>query len=169
VAAAAVPVAPATGPALREASVSGYGVVVSVPKSWVGLDPAKMKQLKLAYAVGDPATTGGFHANLNLLVSSIPTGTPIRTWLLGSAGKKYLAIGTLKTTQVGGETALEYESSKLEVSGGIPLYTFEVAMNHNGKAYLFTYTAPASAKGKFAALFKASAASIRFVKAPPGA
>jgi hypothetical protein len=169
VAAIAVPVALATGPALREASVSGYGVVVSVPKTWVGLDPAKMKQLKLAYAVGDPKTTGGFHANLNLLVSAIPSGTPIRSWLLGSEGKKYLAIGKLKTVKINGETALEYESSKLEVSGGIPLYTFEAALNHNGKAYLFTYTAPASAKARFAPVFKASAATIKFVKALPGA
>jgi hypothetical protein len=166
-AAVAVPVALAGGPALRQDNVPVYGVALEVPKPWIGLDPAKMKQLQLAYAVADPAAVGGFHANLNLLVTPIPAGTPIRSWLLGNSGKKYLAIGTLKTVKIHGQTGLVYESSKLEVSGGIPLYTLEFAFNHNGKAYLFTYTAPASAKARFSPVFKASAATIDFVVTPP--
>jgi hypothetical protein len=67
-----------------------------------------------------------------------------------------------------GETALEYESSKLEASGGVPLYTLEFAFNHDGKAYLFTYTAPAGAKERFKPTFMASARTITFVAAPPG-
>jgi hypothetical protein len=169
IAAIAVPVAMAGKPALRQENVSGYGVVLKVPSSWVALDASKMKLARVAYAVADPKTVGGFHANLNLLVTPIPAGTTIRQWLLGKSAKKYLAIGTLKTIRINGETALAYESSKLEVSGGLALYTLEYAFNHDGKAYLFTYTAPASAKARFAAEYKASAATIKFIKAPPGA
>ena len=66
-------------------------------------------------------------------------------------------------SKINGETALEYESSKLEASGGVPLYTLEFAFNHNGKAYLFTYTAPAGAKERFGPAFMASARTIDFV------
>ena len=113
--------------------------------------------MKVAFAVADPKTTGGFHANLNLLVTAVPAGTPIRKWLLGNSTARYLAIGTLKSLKINGESALEYESSKLEASGGVPLYTLEFAFNHGGKAYLFTYTAPAAAKERFKPTFMASA------------
>jgi hypothetical protein len=164
----AVPVALGGEPPMKQQSVPAYGVTLKIPASWVGLDPTKMKQLSLAYAVADPKATGGFHANLNLLVTPLPAGTPIRKWLLGNSAKRYLSIGTLKPVKIHGETALAYESSKLEVSAGIPLYTLEYAFSHDGKAYLFTYTAPATAAAKFAPVFKASAATIMFVVAPPG-
>jgi len=54
------------------------------------------------------------------------------------------------------------------VSGGIPLYTLEFAFNHNGRAYLFTFTAPATAKRQFESLFRASAATIRFAVTAAG-
>ncbi len=50
----------------------------------------------------------------------------------------------------------------------MPLYTLEFAFNHDGKAYLFTYTAPAGAKERFKPTFMASARTITFVAAPPG-
>ena len=168
-AAIAVPVALAGSPALKQENIPTYGVALKIPARWIGLDSSRMAVQHVAFAAADPVDTGGFHANLNLLVTPIPAGTTIRQWLLGKSAKKYLAIGTLKTIRINGETALAYESSKLEVSGGLALYTLEYAFNHDGKAYLFTCTAPASAKARFAAEYKASAATIKFIKAPPGA
>jgi len=167
--AVAVPVALAGSPALRQERVPAYGVALKVPTGWVGLDPGKITLARVAYAVADPRSTAGFHANLNLLVSRVPAGTTIRRWLLGNSASRYLAIGTLRSAKVNGQTALVYESSRLEKSGGVPLYTLEVAFNHDGKAYLFTYTAPASARGSFRATFVASASTIKFVAGPPGA
>ena len=166
-AAVAVPVALAGSPHLKQESVPAYGVTLKVPASWLGIDPSRMKLNGVAYAVADPKATGGFHANLNLLVNPVPAGTTIRKWLLGDSAAKYLAIGTLRTVTIHGVTGLEYASSRLEASGGVPLYTLEFAFNHDGKVYLFTYTAPASAKGAFEPVFEASAATIAFVAAPP--
>jgi len=167
VAAVAVPMAFAAGPALKQENIPTHGVALKVPSSWLGLDPSKLS-VKVAFAVADPKTTAGFHANLNLLVSAVPAVTPTRKWLLGASTARYLAIGRLKSLEINGETALEYESSKLEASGGVPLYTLEFAFNHDGKAYLFTYTAPAGAKERFKPTFMASARTITFVAAPPG-
>jgi hypothetical protein len=162
-AAIAVPVAFAGPPPLTQNSVPGYGVALKVPTSWIRLDSESMKLQNVAYAVADPLATAGFHSNLNLLVTDVPAGTPIRKWLLGDSGPKYLAIGTLKTVRINGVTALEYESSRLEKAGGKRLYTLEFAFNRNGRAYLFTYTAPATGRGHFEPVFRASAATIRFV------
>lgn len=167
-AAIAVPVALAGSPALRQDSIPTYGVSLKVPAAWIGIDPSKTAMQHLAYAVADPKAAAGFHANLNLLVTAVPSGTPVRTWLLGNAASKYLAIGTLKTVTIHGVTGLEYASSRLEQAGGRRLYTLEFAFNHAGRAYLFTYTAPASAKAAFDPLFHASAATIRFVVSRPG-
>lgn len=52
-------------------------MALKVPASWLGLDPSRMS-VKVAFAVADPKTTGGFHANLNLLVTAVPAGTTIR-------------------------------------------------------------------------------------------
>jgi hypothetical protein len=161
-AAIAVPVALAGSPALKHQSLPAYGVALEIPASWVGLDPSKMT-VHVAYAAADPTDTGGFHANVNLLVTDLPAGMPIRTWLLGNAAARYLRIGTLSTVRIHGASAYEYESSKLEKSAGVPLYTLEFAFSHDGKAYLFTYTAPASVKAQVRPSFLASAKTIRFV------
>jgi hypothetical protein len=168
-AAIAVPVALAGSPAMKQESVSAYGVTLKIPASWVGLNPSTMSAQHVAFAAADPKDSGGFHANINLLVTDVPTGMPIRTWLLGNSAARYLRIGTLQTVLIHGRTALEYESSKLEKSGGVPLYTLEFAFSHKGKAYLFTYTAPASAQAKFRPSFLASAATIKFAAARPTA
>ena len=167
-AAIAVPVALAGSPALKQENIPTYGVALKIPARWIGLDSSRMAVQHVAFAAADPVDTGGFHANLNLLVSDVPAGTPIRTWLLGNSAAKYLRIGTLQTVRINGATALEYESSKLEKSGGVPLYTLEVAFSHNGKAYLFTYTAPAGSKAKFRPSFLASVRTTKFVVTPPG-
>jgi len=167
-AAIAVPVALAGAPPLKPSSIAKYGVTLKVPASWIRLNGSNVKLQNVAYAAADPVATGGFHSNVNLLVTEVPAGTPIRKWLLGSSAGRYLSIGTLRTVKINGETALEYESSKLEVSGGIPLYTLEFAFNHNGRAYLFTFTAPATAKRQFESLFRASAATIRFAVTAAG-
>lgn len=169
IAAIAVPVAFAGAPSLKANAVPAYGVALKVPVSWIRLDAQTMKMQNVAYAAADPLATAGFHSNLNLLVTDVPAGTPIRKWLLGDSGPRYLAIGTLRTVKINGVTALEYESSKLEKAGGKRLYTLEFAFNHNGRAYLFTYTATATAKGQFEPVFRASAATIRFAVIPPGA
>jgi hypothetical protein len=162
IAAIAVPVALAGSPALKQENLSDYGVALKIPASWVGLDPSKMA-VHVAYAAADPTDIGGFHPNVNLLVTDVPAGMPIRTWLLGNSAARYLRIGTLRAMKIHGATALEYESSKLEKSGGVPLYTLEFAFAHDGKAYLFTYTAPASAKAQVRPSFLASAKTIEFV------
>jgi len=166
-AAIAVPVALAGSPALRQDQIPNDGVTVKVPASWIAIDPSKLTMAHLAYAIADPKGNAGFHANLNLLVTPIPAGTPVRKWLLGNAAARYLKLGTLTTVKIHGVTGLEYASSKLERAGGIPLYTLEYAFSRGGKAYLFTYTAPASTKAEFEQLFRASAATIRFLVAPP--
>ena len=166
-AAIAVPVALADSPALRQDNIPTYGVTLKVPASWIGVDPSKLTMQHLAFVLADPKATVGFHADLNRLVSPVPAGTPIRKWLLGNSAARYLALGTLETVKIHGVTALEYASSRLEKSGGIPLYTLEFAFNHGGRAYLFTYTTPASAKATFEKLFRASAATIRFLATSP--
>jgi hypothetical protein len=168
VAAIAVPVALAGSPALKNENIPAYAVALRIPASWVGLDPSRMAAQHVAFAAADPKDTGGFHANVNLLVTDVPPGTTTRKWLFGDSAAKYMRIGTLRTVRIHGATGLEYESSKLERSGGVPLYTLEFAFSHNGKAYLFTYTAPAGAKAKFKPSFLASARTIQFVVTPPG-
>jgi hypothetical protein len=166
-AAIAVPVASAGGPALRQDKIPALGIAVNVPASWIRVDPSRLKSEHIAYATGDPKSTAGFHSNLTLQVTSVPAGTSVRKYLLGNVASKYLALGTLRTVRIHGVTGLEYVTSKLERAGNKPLLTLEYAFVRGGQAYLFTYTALASAKPQLEQLFHASAATIRFLAAPP--
>ncbi|HUK45741.1 MAG TPA: hypothetical protein VLV28_10635 [Gaiellaceae bacterium] len=166
---AAVPPAAAFAgkPALRELSLDTYGITLRVPASWIAIPPSSVKTTKFAYAVAAPTPTSGFYSNLNLIVAPVAKGETVREWLLGSSAVQYLAVGTLKQVTINGTPGLEYQTTKLEKSGGHPLLTLEYAFLRGARGYLFTYSATASSRAAVTPLFQASAATIRFAAAPP--
>ncbi|HEY4348785.1 MAG TPA: hypothetical protein VGM80_14470 [Gaiellaceae bacterium] len=168
-AAFAVPAALAAAPLTQE-NIATVGVALKVPTGWgAGQLTSKLKSAHVVAVYRSPKTISSFHANLNVIQTSFPSGYTLREWLLGTESAKYLAIGTLKTVSVDGVTGLAYTSSKLESTpDGHPLVTAEYAFEHGGKGYLFTYTALASTPSATGVtLFKSSAMTIKFVVTPP--
>jgi hypothetical protein len=156
-------------PPLTREAFPAIGVSLKVPAGWV--ESAPTAGLASQHVVGvyhARATTGGYLANLTVIVATVPRRVTLREWLLGSQGARFLSLGTLEPIRVDGVPGLAYTSSKLDSFRGSPVLTSEYGFLRGARGYLFTYTSLLTGKSVAPQmLFRASAATIRFVVADP--
>jgi hypothetical protein len=154
---------------LTQRSIPAIGVALKVPGGWVESAPtAKLASQHVVSVYHSQTATAGYLANLTVIVATVPAGLTLREWLLGSQSSKFLLLGTLTSVRFHGAPGLAYNSSKLESFRGSPVLISEYGFLRGTRGYLFTYTSLGTTKlDAPATLFRASAATIRFVTAPP--
>jgi hypothetical protein len=159
----------ASAPALTQESIPAIGIALKVPAGWVEATPtAKLASQHVVSVYHSQTATAGYLANLTVIVATVPPRVTLREWLLGSQSAKFLLLGTLKSFKSRGVSGLSYTSSKLESFHGSPVLIAEYGFLRGTRGYLFTYTSLGTARlAAPEALFRASAATIRFVISPP--
>ncbi len=156
-------------PTLKQETIATIGVALQVPSGWVESPPTAT--LAAQHVVGvyhSQTATSGYLANLNVIVATVPPRVTLREWLLGSQSTKFLLLGTLSAFSAHGAPGLAYTSAKLESFHGNPVLIAEYGFLRGTRGYLFTFTSLGTARlAAPEALFRACAATIRFVPAAP--
>lgn len=168
--AALVPASAQAGlPALTPARLPAIGVSLEVPAGWIESAPsATLAAERVVGVYHAPAATAGYLANLTVIVAKVPPRRTLRELLLGNQTARFLSLGTLTPVRFNGAAGLAYTSSRLGSFRGTPVLTSEYGFLRGARGFLFTYSSLAPPRpAPLEALFRASAATIRFVVAGP--
>jgi hypothetical protein len=173
----------------RRHVVPGQGISLTMPASWVatekGVSPAVLAQMarenpKLApfvralggssspmkFIAFDPNVRSAFATNVNVVVTPAPSGISFAQYRQALvAGLRQIVTGKISqsVTTIGGAQALR-ASYRLRLSLGrtVTVQTLQYAFLRPGRSVVITYTTLPEFKGRYAATFGRSAASIRF-------
>jgi hypothetical protein len=170
-------------------AVSGQGVSLSVPASWVAvsaslpaaaIDRLRRENPKLAPYLGqltgpnsaakflalDPAVRNGFATNVNVVVAPIPTVSfdvfraAIVREIQGIVGSAKVDHRPVTVAGVRG-VRISYPF-RITVGRTYTVATLQYAFPRPGKSVVVTYTTLPASKARYAPTFARSAASIRF-------
>ena len=172
----------------RRHVVTGQGISLTVPASWVaterGVSPAVLDQMarenpKLApfvrglggpnspmkFIALDPTVRQGFATNVNVVVVPAPAGITFAQYKQALVAElRSIVTGKIEQSvaTVGGAQALR-ASYRLRISLGrtVTVQTLQYAFLRPGRSIVVTYTTLPGLKGSYAATFRRSAASIR--------
>jgi hypothetical protein len=184
------PAATAASPFARHA-VPGVGVSLSVPRSWIAVDHREvltqdlierlsrdnpnltflftaLKRGGVKFVAADPDVRGGFATNVNVVVSTTPSGMSHEVYQRAlvaqlqalSSVKGRVASATV-TLPAGRVVRLRYNLQLVVQGRSLTTETLQYAFLRSGRSIVVTYTTtPANAAG-YSRTFAASARSIR--------
>jgi hypothetical protein len=174
--------------------VTGEGVTVAVPNSWVTVTGAQLNDaavldeiarenprlasfLRSFAAAGggmrlvalDPAVKNGFATNLNVVSAPAPGSVAFEQYRRALIAQlRAIVSGKISDSvvRIGGQQAIRLSYRLSLTTGGkrLTVQTLQYAFLKGRRSLVFTYTTLPRFAGSYAQTFKASAASIRFTR-----